>query len=451
MSYPVFDPSVMPFRLIPIEIQRKETKRYLANRALGGSGHITLKIISVDGLDSAKMNALYDFWKNDCQYGIQPFLISLPFFGSLGINDVNPDLLVRFASDLSSSYENAWETTLKLKIIANAEYVNGVLTNIIPVQDPTKDGALQVDDVDFVPPPTSSGRGYSLGDIDSIIGLKFSDESAIITSASIPTKTSISSGVSSGYRGYSLGGVTETSPGTNNTTNIIQGIQFSDETAVNPASSLSETTYYCWGVSSDVRGYSMGGNETINPPISETKDTIQGIQFSDETAINPAATLSEQKVNAVGVNSSTRGYSIGGTLTDYSISSNIDGIQFSDETAINPSASIASPKSNGCGVSSQDNGYMIGGRDSSVTTSTTINGLRFSDETAINISASISVAIASNIGIFSLVRGYSLGGQIDGGAETSEIEGIQFSDNTAINPSAVLDYAIYRSAGVQSN
>jgi hypothetical protein len=55
--------------------------------------------------------------------------------------------------------------------------------------------------------------------------------------------------------------------------------------------------YGAAGVSSSLKGYALGGFATAN--VNE----IDGIQFSDESAINPAATLSVARYLVCGVHS----------------------------------------------------------------------------------------------------------------------------------------------------
>ena len=101
------------------------------------------------------------------------------------------------------------------------------------------------------------------------------------------------------------------------------------------------------------RGYAMGGN------TGAVSAEIDGLQFSDEIAINPAAVLSVARVDTAGVNSSIRGYAMGGSAGAYS--AEIDGLQFSDETAINPIAVLSVARYGLAGVNSSIRGYAMGG------------------------------------------------------------------------------------------
>lgn len=94
----------------------------------------------------------------------------------------------------------------------------------------------------------------------------------------------------------------------------------------------------------------MGGGTGSNPYTTPTNE-IDGIRFDTEAAINPAATLSVSRSDPTGVNSTTRGYAMGG-YTGSATVTDIDGIQFSDESAINPAAVLNQAKWRGTGVQS---------------------------------------------------------------------------------------------------
>ena len=95
-------------------------------------------------------------------------------------------------------------------------------------------------------------------------------------------------------------------------TSEIDGIQFDTESAINPTATLSVARHLLAGVNSSSRGYFGGGSSTAGatPVVAE----IDGIQFSDESSINPTATLTIPRTFLAAVNSSTRGYFGGGFI-----------------------------------------------------------------------------------------------------------------------------------------
>jgi len=281
-----------------------------------------------------------------------------------------------------------------------------------------------------------ASRGYAMGGakptyyLSEIDGIQFSDESAINPSATLAVARHSLAGVNSSSRGYAMGGWA------GSISSEIDGIQFSDETAIDPSATLAVARGHLAGTNSLSRGYAMGGENS-----GDYSNEIDGIQFSNESAINPSATLTVARQSLAGVNSSSRGYAMGGSTINYS--NEIDGIQFSDETAINPSATLSVARHSLAGVNSSSRGYAMGGYAGGLTGE--IDGIQFSDETAINPSATLSLSRMDLAGVNSSSRGYAMGGM-----DTSEIDGIQFSDETAINPSATLSVARNDLAGCQS-
>jgi hypothetical protein len=229
-------------------------------------------------------------------------------------------------------------------------------------------------------------------------------------------------------------------------TSEIDGITFSSETAINPAATLALARTAPAGVSSSSKGYFGGGNATTE---------IDGINFSTETAINPATVLISGRSWLAGLSSATKGYFGGGTSTGLA-SSEIDGITFATDTAINPAAVLAAARHSLTGVNSvaTSKGYFAGGYGPS-TWSAEIDGINFSTEVAINPTATLVSARPSPAGVTSIstAKGYFCGG---GSAwylytELSEIDGINFSTEAAINPAATLTTPRGGAAGASSS
>jgi hypothetical protein len=153
-----------------------------------------------------------------------------------------------------------------------------------------------------------------------------------------------------GGRGYFGGGLVFVQQ------NVIDGIQFSNETSINPVAVLAVARRELTGVNSTTRGYFAGGT-----PGSGVQNEIDGIQFSNEAAINPAAALAVARRGLAGVHSTTRGYFAGG-FAGSGLTTEIDGIQFSNEAAINPAAALVLARNGLAGVHSTTRGYFAGGR-----------------------------------------------------------------------------------------
>jgi hypothetical protein len=307
---------------------------------------------------------------------------------------------------------------------------------------------------------SNATRGFFAGGSNSPLAgfrntmskLTFSNEAWSSIGAVLAVARSGLTGVNSTTRGYYGGGPLNS--------NEIDGIQFSNETAINPAATLAQGRTP-EGTQSTTRGYFVGGsyNTTIPGPSTQTNE-IDGIQFSDETAINPAATLVQARINHATVNSSTRGYFGGGTLFPAPgyLENEIDGFIFSSETSINPAATLVQGRTGLSGVSSTTRGYFGGGEPSGpVRITTEIDGIEFSSETSINPAAALAQARHGLVGVSSSTRGYFLGGDSQRPVSDSdtirseEIDGILFSNETAINPAATITGGLTSGASTQDS
>jgi hypothetical protein len=260
-------------------------------------------------------------------------------------------------------------------------------------------------------------------------------------------------------KGYFAGGGGFSSPVGFQSTEI-DGIQFSNETGINPSATLARARTSLAGVNSSTRAYFGGGQDayfTFNATRTYTSE-IDGIQFSNEAGINPSAALVIARFGLHGLNSTTRGYFAGGRNANGG-SNEIDGIQFDNEAAINPSAGLITPFNlgvwRGGPVSSSTKGYIGGGfqGETGDEWTSSIRGFIFSNETSSNPSATL-VSLRNHVaGVNSTTKGYFSGGFFTpggGGFTTSEIDGIQFSNEAGINPSAALATARAWHTGVNS-
>lgn len=175
------------------------------------------------------------------------------------------------------------------------------------------------------------------------------------------------------------------------------------------------------------KGYWCGGNFT---------NQIDGINFLNEAAVNPSATLATARLHIAAASSLTRGYCGGGEASGSNQVNQIDGMQFSDESAINPSASLASARASLGGVSSfiTRKGYYFGGAQSR----REIDGINFVNEAAINPSAALKGDRQALCGGNNFAKGYFLGGSFLGNGVT-EIESFVFATEAILDPSATLD------------
>ena len=97
---------------------QKETKRYLGGVAMSSEIYATL---DYQAKSDQELNALYLFWRDSCNYGLEPFLMSIPFFG---INLVQDSVLVKFRGDFVTAKNNdTWGNQLEIQILGTVIYI----------------------------------------------------------------------------------------------------------------------------------------------------------------------------------------------------------------------------------------------------------------------------------------------------------------------------------------
>ena len=125
---PIYNLDILPAITHPFESKKIVTKRYLGGKAITGQEYATLNIFSED---NAKTKALYDFWKDDCNYGTVPFLIALPMFG-ITYDKAYPSLMVQFYEDITAKkIEKHWTQDIKIKVLGTVDYITDDSLNYI--------------------------------------------------------------------------------------------------------------------------------------------------------------------------------------------------------------------------------------------------------------------------------------------------------------------------------
>ena len=249
----------------------------------------------------------------------------------------------------------------------------------------------------------------------------------------------ILAGINSLTKGYWGGG----SNGTfDSVMSEIDGINFGNDSAINPAVALSVSRSSIAGVNSPSNGYFAGGSRAL----VTFSAAIEKFIFSNESISTLATTMVVARAWATGLNSPSYGYFYGSGT----VAAEIDGINFSNDTSINP-ASTSSVIYAGS-VNSPTAGYLLGGSTSIVLA--TIFKFTFSTETSSTLSATLSTAMfnqGSDNGVTSLSKGYVGGGQtyLTGGY-TAAIQGFIFASETSTTTSALLSLARTQGSGVSS-
>lgn len=307
---------------------------------------------------------------------------------------------------------------------------------------------------------SSPATGYTLGGTNASSTLFHIDGFNMLTETSFAVNIQLSDGARYGVaglaatyrqRGYACGGYTTSMQST------IDGLQFSDESSVNPSATLGDGAREFLGdvgVNSNDKGYCAGGVDA-----SALRAYVDGLQFSDETGINPAMTMADgARYGAAGVSSLTKGYWGGGNVgpSGNNDSNVIDGINFADETSNNPATTLNDTDRRQLASSnSAVVGYFMGGYDASRGGSSQCNeidGINFSNEAAVAVTATLpEIGVYGGAGVSSSYAGYVLCGfTYVGGADSSAIQGLIFATEATINPSSTMTAAKGYVVGTQS-
>ena len=173
--------------------------------------------------------------------------------------------------------------------------------------------------------------------------------------------------------GYFGGGQ---APGPSFFKDTIDRIDFSNETTSAPGNNLPQGKNGLGAVSSSSYGYFGGGGLPV-------VNTINRIDFSNETISTPTNNLSQASGRLAAVSSSSYGYFGGGITLPFNVQDTIDRIDFSNETASPVTATLSEARYALAAVSSSSYGYFGGGLNPFLSPSylDTVDRIDFSNET----------------------------------------------------------------------
>jgi len=128
MTIPIYDKATLPCIQYPFVVRQEESKRFLGGRAITGATFLELNFLSKS---DAEENALYNFWKTGCNYGLEPFLIALPIHGA-SVDEAHPDVLVQWVDDFTDTKEKGrWTTKRRVRVIGTIDYTIDEFGNFI--------------------------------------------------------------------------------------------------------------------------------------------------------------------------------------------------------------------------------------------------------------------------------------------------------------------------------
>ena len=298
----------------------------------------------------------------------------------------------------------------------------------------------------FRVPPTGAiygARGYFHGGETTVSMLNsfvFSTET--IGSMTLTINRRSGAGVNSTLAGYVGGGIAAFAYAT-----TMAKLQFSSETQSETLATVSQSRFWNTSVNSADDGYFLCGQ--TSSPASSATGSIDGIAFSTDSAINPTASISPvRSALPAGVNSTLKGYVLGGRGTTGTTITDIAGFNFSNETTFDPSTNLATQREGSAGFNSTTVGYAAAGFGLNSIINTIVR-LPFDTETVSELSATAGTARTMPGGVNSTTVGYIAGGLVTV-TPSVEITGLTFSTETAIDPLAALSTANYSMATYQS-
>lgn len=176
--------------------------------------------------------------------------------------------------------------------------------------------------------------GYGSGPLNSITGILFSNETVVSSSATLNEVKYGPTGISSTTKGYISGGW-------GNTNNLsIDEYTFSNDT-ISTTLTMSTVRMYAYGVTTPTKGYWMGGGQSWD--MSTPQVSAERINFSNDAMSVISTVLSTARDGGSAGQTSAKGYAVtgGSAYNAASYTGEIDGIDFTTETAINPAAAIS--------------------------------------------------------------------------------------------------------------
>lgn len=128
MTYPEYDTATLPYIKVPFTNENEYTTKYLGGRALVRNQYATISVIATT---DAEILALYDFWETDCNYGLTPFLVGVPFNGSTVVENM-PSVVLKFIDKIQYSKDGSqWNGNIRCKVVGKVDYITDDLGALI--------------------------------------------------------------------------------------------------------------------------------------------------------------------------------------------------------------------------------------------------------------------------------------------------------------------------------
>ena len=303
------------------------------------------------------------------------------------------------------------------------------------------------------------GGGFNFGVgtfFSNITRLDFSNETVSNPGKNLPFGRSSTTAVSGGasvFRGnktygYFAGGSVPNTP-IPTVTSIMSRLDFSNETTSDLGNTLPSARDSLAATSSNSYGYFAGGYTFVPPSIETYFNILNRLDFSNETVSDPGNNLSTQSSSLAAVSSSSYGY-FGGGFSPTLVNS-ITRLDFSNETVSDPGNNLPSARNQLAATSSNSYGYFGGGNNPEITT---ITRLDLSNETVSNPGNNLPSVRRRFTATSSNSYGYFGGGYYStprSQITISVITRLDFSNDTVSDPGNNLPSARNQLAATSSN
>ena len=142
----------------------------------------------------------------------------------------------------------------------------------------------------------------------------------------------------------------------------VDRIDFSNETRSTPGNNLPQARHSLAACSSNSYGY-FGGGWSPPPPETIIQSTMDRTDFSNETTSAPGDNLTQGRYGLAAVSSSSYGYFGGGSTNPFGNihTDTVDRIDFSNETTLAPGNNLPEARQRLAACSSNSYGYFGGG------------------------------------------------------------------------------------------
>jgi len=223
----------------------------------------------------------------------------------------------------------------------------------------------------------------------------------------------------------------------------IDKLTFSNDNCGVITSHLSSTKTYSTGFNSSTSGYSAGGTST-----GVFFSIIDKLIFSNDNCNSITSHLSSSRYSPAGFNSSSAGYIAGGRESGGRVST-IDTFTFTNDNCNNISSTLSIARDYPVGFNSSSAGYSCGGSTGGTPHVSTIDKLTFSNDNCNNITSHLSSSRCDMSGFNSSSSGYNVGGTVNG-PKLSTIDKLTFNNDNNSSINSGLSYIVVLSAGFNS-